>query len=343
MSDDFIMDSYIVIGIYVILFGIFFIEVSWVYKRYSRLNLPSQEIFEEFKQKYYLYLDNMTEIEGLRKKAIIGELYPYILIGAILLTLVFLENFVLKFFSVIVLILGISYIFFKKGWLKKTKNYKSVYVDKIIKPIVKLVNKNLNYSEWIGKTSVNIKEAFDYIDFDRWIYNSFKQFNHLYGEIVPGIGLDLSNISVKYRGGSYTHEVFNGVFGYSRINKHFSNAVEIICKKKQKRLVENKVKIDDEEFKKIFIVYSDNEEEALKLLNFELRTKILNLYNKYKLDFEIGVKGNYIFYRFFNNKLKKIKVFRKSTRIENLYEYYYIVKYMIEIIEEINLYFDGLE
>lgn len=126
--------------------------------------------------------------------------------------------------------------------------------------------------------------------------------------------------------------VFNGLFGKINLNK------SINCNLKITRDYgfssnEQKVEIDSNEFEKIFNVYSNNNIITMQLLTADIQEAILELYNKYKIDFYIFIKNDKMYILF--NTESMFEVFSiQHTPTEVLEKYFEIMKFVYKLVEK---------
>ena len=111
---------------------------------------------------------------------------------------------------------------------------------------------------------------------------------------------------------SDTKTIFNGLFGKIELNKSINSNLKITRNHGISLFNKNKIEMDSYDFEKTFNVYSDNNIIAMQLLTADIQEDILDLYNKYKINFDIIVMNNKMYVLFntgnmfevFSNKKK---------------------------------------
>ena len=91
---------------------------------------------------------------------------------------------------------------------------------------------------------------------------------------------------------SDTKTIFNGLFGKIELNKSINSNLKITRNHGISLFNKNKIEMDSYDFEKTFNVYSDNNIIAMQLLTADIQEDILDLYNKYKINFDIIVMNN---------------------------------------------------
>ena len=74
----------------------------------------------------------------------------------------------------------------------------------------------------------------------------------------------------------------------------------------------NKVEINNNEFEQYFDIYSSNQALAAKLLTDNLIEILVSFHNQYGLEYEIVLKNDFIYTRFFTGAMFEHRVFGNS-------------------------------
>ena len=129
------------------------------------------------------------------------------------------------------------------------------------------------------------------------------------------------------------YSIYDGVIVRLTRDKYIENEILIERKKRFKR--EN-IAIDfSDEFGKYFDVYSKDSNIHL-VLPQSVQEELVSLYKQYGTMFEISLKGNDLFIRFFNGRLFQSIVCNSEYSKESLYREYIMFKNILEIIEQIS-------
>lgn len=131
-----------------------------------------------------------------------------------------------------------------------------------------------------------------------------------------------------------TFTVFNGLFGKINLDKSINSNLVITREREFSLFKKLKLEMDFYEFERIFNVYTDNNIIAMQLLTADIQEDILNLYNRYKIDFTITIKQNKMYVLF--NTGDMFEVFSKrNTPNEVLEQYFSIMKFVCSLVKKI--------
>lgn len=313
------------------------------YKDYIILdNMPN-----DFKQVYdKLYEEHILELENMRKKVRIREIFKYIC-----LLLFFIGYFVMDFdgvlFSqtidmVISLIGFISLILFMVLVFrsrKYKKSYKLSYKKEIVSNFIKLLNPNLEYKP-ITDNPQQILDYYRSANFDNKTFNKFYCDDYIEGFITDDIYLKMTDVHIRRETGSgknrHVEEIFQGLFAITKCNKNIGTTVK--TSKNKMKILEKKdrVEMDSNEFEEYFDVYSQNKIVAMQILTSDIMEMLLNFYKKYQLAFEIIFENSTIFLRFFTGPMFEPKIFGNSMDKELLFIYFETIKFTTQLTQKVN-------
>ena len=113
-------------------------------------------------------------------------------------------------------------------------------------------------------------------------------------------------------------------------NKMINDIIDI----RQNEFNQYNIEMDGADFEKKFNVFSKNKVLATSLLTHDLIEILSSLYSKVK--FEITIKQDKIYLRFFTGEMFEQKMFKKVADKQLLYAYYYILKCILKVSEEVN-------
>lgn len=162
----------------------------------------------------------------------------------------------------------------------------------------------------------------------------------LLGELDGAIPFEMVELHIEkeVKGeNSTTHiPVFDGLFVMSQISKNVCEELRVSPDKFKLFEGYNKTVLDSSEFEKKFDVYSSDKIMAMRILSADTMEALTSFYNKYKIDFEILIKGNELYLRFFTGNLFEYKSLKFMSNKKELFLYYTTVKFVIDLTKKIN-------
>ena len=133
---------------------------------------------------------------------------------------------------------------------------------------------------------------------------------------------------------SDTKTIFNGLFGKIELNKSINSNLKITRNHGISLFNKNKIEMDSYDFEKTFNVYSDNNIIAMRLLTADIQEDILDLYNKYKINFDIIVMNNKMYVLFNTGNMFEVFSNKKNPN-EMLEKYFEIMKFIYKLVDKI--------
>ena len=230
--------------------------------------------------------------------------------------------------------------------------YVSEFKDKIIKPLIHEIDRTLKYTSKLHVPQHLFERSKLFLsDIDRMSGNDFVR-----GEIDK-IPIQFSDIHAEKRhrdskGRENWSTVFQGLFIVSEFNKNFSGDTIILPDVAQSSfgdLVggwlqsnnlsrEELVKMDDPEFEKEFVVYSNDQIEARYILTHSLMSKLLIFKRKSKHPLYVSFVKNHIHIAVeYNKDLFEPSVFHSLLKYKIAMEYIGTLHLAIGIVEELKL------
>ena len=332
----------------IILIGLAIIFKKKYSKRLIRKHLEPEDINESF-EKIYNKIDKsqIEQLEKTRKILIILQvvLLLSIIIPIIMLLIipifqissnkVMLKGDVINKIEIVVIIVIISISSIYRG--KKNK-YKKNYKKIIISSIVKAVNPNLQYAN--ESNPYISKEAYDSAGFDNKEYNTY-----ICDDCIEGV-LENSNIRIEdiqakliisTRKTMSVTTMFEGIFVDADCNKNIQNTIKIV----RNKVSLNKVKMDSSEFEKYFDVFTEDRVLAMRILTHDVMETLVNFYDKVK--YEIVIKENKIYLRFFTGIMFEPKIYGKVQDKVLITTYYSILNFIVDVTNKINKEIQNLE
>ena len=101
--------------------------------------------------------------------------------------------------------------------------------------------------------------------------------------------------------------------------------------------------MDSSDFEEIFDIYAEDKIYAMRILTTDVMMLLLDFYEKYEMKFEIILKEQKIFLRFYTGKIFEKKLFRNPMKKKNLFIYYSIMEFVIELTKSINRALEQIE
>ena len=223
------------------------------------------------------------------------------------------------------------------------KSYKITYKKEIIEEFIKLVSAEIEYKTSSFDTDVivgNYKRA----NFDSKIFNKFDIDDYIVGKLEDNVYVEISDLNIQKKE-IYYHkgrrketiiEIFKGIFSKTECDKDIGTYIKISKNKLKVFEQYNRVEMDSQEFEKYFDIYSENKILTMQLLTSDVMATLIDFYNKYNIDYEIVIRNNKIYMRFFTGAMFEPKIFGNSMDKELLLKYYCILKFIVDVTKEVN-------
>jgi len=212
---------------------------------------------------------------------------------------------------------------------KKTIKYKELVVKKFIyfiNPQIEYEVKNISHQ----RSKIYEKTMFrDYPLYRGYISNTMKY--ELDNDTIVYLE-DLELKTLFYDSASNSSEVFSGII--AEISRKETLDADIIIKRNKMFELADKIKEAYPEFERYFVLYSANDETSV--VTESIKEKLIYLYKEYKIMFEISIKHNNIYIRFFTGKIFEPNMFGELINKKQLYKEYIIFTNILKIINEIN-------
>lgn len=268
-----------------------------------------------------------------------------ILIATIVAMYFFLKIFGLQVFFMLIIFASswaIKYIY-----TKLTQDFIDDYKAKVIKPLVKSVDKNFKYYP-------NHHINFDYFNDS----NLFPQSPDLYygddyiGGVIDGVEIEFCDLDIRTKSKNSTHTIFQGLFLVADFNKHFKYNTIVIPDTAQKlfgdmvgnTLQKNNpnrkklIKMDDIEFERRFVVYGDDEIETKYILSNSMMQRIVKLQKKSGKNILISFRDTKIFVAIeYNRELFEPSIKRSLLKDRSIIRYAQILETMKDIVLDLKL------
>ena len=249
-------------------------------------------------------------------------------------------------FIIIIVILAIS-VMYGRNNTKKYEPYKKKFKEKIISPIVKSFNQNLEYA-YEKRIDENIyKEA----EFEKYI--SYKSEDLIEGILENNCKFIMSELVIEgleqYNGERKYTTLFKGLFVKVGLNKEFNTKLYLRrdIREKEKAFKQDldklRLQLDSQEFENIFNIYTSNKIVAMQLLTADIMEMLVKFNQEMK--YEITIKDNNIYIRFFCGEMfepPSLEAFAiassmntKSLDKNILYKYYKMLDFTFELTNKL--------
>ncbi len=262
------------------------------------------------------------------------------------------DNWFYTVVSVISLILYVVLIVFVYKHQRKIRNeFTYNFKLRIIKSIIEFFDKSLNY------------QPNNYIPFDQFEKSGLfpRRIDKYYGDDYVEGKLDKTNIKfseihVFVEENSSDNkktlvEIFGGIFFIADFNKNFNGKTIVLPDKAERTLGKfanffqslmkqygELVKLEDIEFEKEFMVYSNDQIESRFILSTSIMDRLTNFKRKVKKDIYISFVDNHIYLGIhYKGRLFEPKIFGKLVSEETLRVYYEQLELTLSIVDELNL------
>lgn len=306
---------------------------------------------EELKTYYNdtLYPD-ITELERNRKKVVKKVILLIILLSVIATGSIVLIITAYRIVGFIALFLIIFLFIFLLT--QSTRNYTSRFKEVVIRNIVKFIDENLEYSpdRCIHKQEYMSSKIFTRNP-DRYLGNDLIE-----GKLDK-TALRFSEVHSQYRtrnskGHSQWHTIFKGIFFIADFNKNFKGETFVLPDFAERyfggwvgKLFQKwnpgraeLVKMEDPDFEKQFVVYSNDQVEARYILSTSLMRRILDYKeNTNKKIFLSFINNNVCVAISYHKNLFEPRLFKSLFDFEVIKEYYEDMLLALMIVEELNL------
>lgn len=135
--------------------------------------------------------------------------------------------------------------------------------------------------------------------------------------------------------------MFQGIFAFTTSNVDIGTYI-LISKNKIKTITKNLIEMDDTNFEKYFDVYSPNRNLAMQLLTSDIMESLINFYTEYNLDFEIIIRNNTVYLRFFTGPMFE-PISENPIDKQLLFTYFCILEFILDVTKKINSTLNNLE
>lgn len=283
---------------------------------------------DEFNKLYEtLYKRHNRVLEKMRKKLkrIIGFGYVLIILWAI-------SCFYISRPEVSVTIGITGLILFYLYYDKNESKYIEFYKKEIINSFFNSLNEKLIYVRSRNEIT-EIMQEYEVSRFNK-LFDAFEANDFVEGYIDRDVFVKMCGLHVRIGAGKKSHRLrINSVFSFTVLNKYIRNQIKITTKHK---LEKDAIEIGSEEFEKLFHIASTNKELVKNLLNSEVMNYLINFHNETKINFEIILKSNRLYLRFFRDGMFEPKVYGPSLNKALLIKDFRMLSFVVSLTRKIN-------
>ena len=319
------------------------------------------EFFSNLNENNKEIISNWEKIRNKKKKANIITLVIALIIDIIIVYMynngnfplftIYQSQFLLLFVLVIIFIIDtfilvISEIIFGSKDIRKfNEDYKEKVINKLLEnfieeldyvPLKELPSKIYDEAQYGG--------SYNHYNSDDWFEGKINGQKIVMADLLVE---EETEKEVKDANGNETTEtetetVFNGLFGKIDLNKSILSNMCITMDDSFSFSKKQKIEMDSYEFEKVFDVYGDNEIIAMQLLTADVQEDILELYNKYKIDFNISIMQNKMYILFDTDSMFEVFSMKKNPN-EILEKYFDIMKFIYKLVDKITKTIDSTQ
>jgi hypothetical protein len=232
------------------------------------------------------------------------------------------------------------------------KDYKSAFKTKVMAPLIHELDENLSYMPQLHISELNFTRSRLFTSTPDRVNG-----NDLIRGKIEGVSIELSDFHAEKKHKDSKNRtswstIFQGLFIVSEFNKHFKGQTVILPDSAQNTfgsLIGNwlqannfsrneLVKMDNVDFEKEFVVYSNDQIEARYILTHTLMDRLLNYKRKTKHPIYVSFIGGNIYMAIeYNKDLFEASVFHSLLKYKIAMEYLGTLHLAVGIVEELKL------
>ncbi len=239
-------------------------------------------------------------------------------------------------------------------WAKKhySKDYSAEFKDKIIHPLIQQIDKSLQYSKNLCISQTHFRDS-------KLFKKSIDRYsgNDLVKGKIDDVKLKFSDIHAEYesrdsKGRSSWHTIFQGLFIMAEFNKDFKAKTTVLPDTAEKHFgkliggwLQSKnmnrndlVKMDNPEFEKHFVVYSNDQIEARYILTHAMMKRLLDFKKRSSVPLYVSFSNRQIYLALeYNKDLFEPTIFTSLLEYSLIKEYITTLQLATGIIHELKL------
>ena len=228
----------------------------------------------------------------------------------------------------------------------KKLQYSEDFKRKIIKALLDSFGEKIDYLPYDRMSSTSYKEA-EFEKFD--LYHSE---DLMTGRLKNNCSFSMGEVSTKREikdlsESSNYRTLFNGIFSKIKTPKPFKASLYLRKDVKEKNMLNRaftkkqpfeklRVELDSQEFENLFDVYCSDKIIAMQLLTADIMQLLIDFHEEMNMEYEITIKNNYIYIRFFSGKMFEAANIQKfSLDKDTLYRYYRMLDFTFSLTDKL--------
>lgn len=311
---------------------------------------------DKFNQIYQSILaENADAMELARKEAKTENRHNIIEVTAVILISMFIvsaSSIVIREYAAgliwifVIAALAICEKIVQRGGKSKIEKYKMDFKTKIVGTMIKSFEEQLEYTPKNGLSMTEFYEA-EFEKFDKYYSEDL-----IHGTLKNNCKFEMAEVLTEDEytdedgGTKYSKILFSGLFAKMETPKPFNTLLYIRKDKKDKSLLSKvlswklpfdklRIQLDSQEFEKIFDVYASDHIIAMQLLTADVMQELIQFYNEMGIDYELTIKKNCLYIRFWCGPMFEILGYKKSSLDKDvLYMYYRMLDFTFNLSDK---------
>lgn len=244
-------------------------------------------------------------------------------------------------FSILFFIDIVAYIIFEFIYVNCSRadtieNYLAYYKNNVISKLVKLINRNLVYEENVDSQIIELYEKVFGNTNCQW-YDDY-----IHGTICGNKYIEMINfLNSKSDDFDQDDILFGGIFVTVNLGKNINTSIKILPDKAIMS-TKRKLNLDSSKFEEYFDVHTDDKILATRILTADVMEKLVNIYKKYNIGFDISLINNKLYLRLFSEETFEPTLYNKYEK-DRLYYDYNCINIILELSKLITEVIDNME
>lgn len=216
-------------------------------------------------------------------------------------------------------------------------NYESKYIEFYKKEFIGSLLTNLDPNLLYMRSKNDTAEVMQEYRLSKFIkiLDNFEANEFIKSYVDKDIFMKMSGLHVRIGAGKKKHILrVNAVFSYVILNKFIKNETKISTKH---RIIKNSFELPNEVFNQKFQVKATNKEFAIQLINNDIMKYLLDFYNETKINFELILKSDRAYIRFFRSGMFEPKILRRAIDKANIIKDIKMIFFVLNLGKKVNL------
>lgn len=233
--------------------------------------------------------------------------------------------------------LGILYALALLINIDKKEKYRKLYKETVIPKLINLIDPFLVYKT----TEIDMystKREYENAELDNEKYLKLSVDDYIEGSINENKFIEISEVDVWNEDNYHRRfaTLFKGIFAYATTDTFVDGTIKIHRPDTPVNKKFKKINMANKEFGKNFEVYTTNELITKIVLYDELMEKLVELKKKFNITYEVVLKENDIYIRIYSGPMFEPNLIGKPIDRNVLLKYYSLVKFTIDLANELN-------